>query len=64
MPIGSQWKVEGQLGDKATVEVGRGSIYLNANGDSGATGMLSPAAARTLADHLRAAADECEAVSS
>jgi hypothetical protein len=60
-----QWLVDGQLGDRVIVEVGRGSVYINAGGsgkgDNG-TGMLSPAGARELADRLREAADACDAV--
>ena len=59
-----QWKVEGQLGDRALVESGKGSVFINAGGSEtgdNATAMMSPAAARELADRLRDAADQTEA---
>jgi hypothetical protein len=63
--VRKQWRVEGQLGDRVLVELGRGSVYVNAGGagkgDNG-TGMLSPAGCRELAARLIEAADECEGV--
>lgn len=63
--VRKQWRIEGQLGDRVIVEVGRGTVYVNSGGsekgDNG-TGMLSPAGARALAARLAEAADECDAV--
>lgn len=58
--VGQLWRIEGQLGDRVLVEVGRGSVYVNAGGaDKGDnhTGMLSPAGARETAARLIEAAD-------
>lgn len=63
--VRKQWRVEGQLGDRVLVEVGRGSVYVNAGGSAkgdNQTGMLSPAGTRELAARLLEAADACDAV--
>jgi hypothetical protein len=61
--VRKQWRVEGQLGDRVLVELGRGSVYVNAGGSGkgdNSTGMLSPAACRELAARLVEAADACD----
>jgi hypothetical protein len=63
--VRKQWTIEGQLGDRAIVEVGRGSVYVNAGGSEQGdnhTGMFSAAGARELAVRLIEAADACDAV--
>lgn len=63
--VRKQWRIEGQLGDRVLVELGRGTVYVNSGGsgkgDNG-TGMLSSAGCRELAARLIEAADACDAV--
>ena len=61
--MAKQLIVNGQLGDQAVVEVGRGSLYIggkNADGEFTTAAMLTPEQARQFADCIRVAAHECE----
>lgn len=45
--MGKQYTVDGQLGDKAVVEVGKGSLYVGGKNEAGeyvSAAMLSPRA--------------------
>jgi hypothetical protein len=58
-----QWTIVGQLGDRAKVETGNGTVYINAGDDEeSGTAMLSPADARALAVQLQEAADLSERI--